>query len=201
MGHTCWAPGSTSKEILISDENGLALLPTHFMLLNWSFTPKNILEMAGPQYFTQAGLDKLKDEVHELKTNGRKMIAQAIAEAREKGDLKENAEYDAAKHEQGLHEAEIARLEGVLANARLIDESQLDTSKALILATVKLRNLANDALMKYTLVSQQEADFKAGRISVDSPVGKALLGKSVGEFAEVSAPAGSMKLEILEISY
>lgn len=157
--------------------------------------------MADVQYFTKAGLDKLRDEVHELKTNGRRRIAQAIAEAREKGDLKENAEYDAAKHEQGLHEAEIARLDAILANARLIDESMLDTSKALITATVTLKNLTSNKEMKYTLVSQKEADFKSGRISVDSPVGKALLGKSVGEMVDVTVPAGKMQLQILEINY
>lgn len=157
--------------------------------------------MAESQYFTQVGLDKLMEELNELKTNGRKQIAQAIAEAREKGDLRENAEYDAAKHAQGLHEAEIARLETVVANAKVIDESLLDTSKALILSTVRLRDLKSNREMKYMLVSQQEADFKTGKISVDSPVGKGLLGKSVGDVVEIQAPAGSMKLEILEISY
>ena len=157
--------------------------------------------MADSQYFTQAGLDRLKEELLDLKSNGRKRIAAAIAEAREKGDLRENAEYDAAKHEQGLHEAEIARLEGIISTAKIIDESQLDTSKALILATVRLRDLKSNKEMKYTLVSQQEADFKSGRISVDSPVGKGLLGKSVGDIAEIIVPAGTMRLEILEITY
>jgi len=157
--------------------------------------------MSDAQYFTQAGLDKLREEVNELKTSGRKRIAQAIAEAREKGDLRENAEYDAAKHAQGLHEAEIARLEAILANARLIDESTLDTSKALITATVTIKNLSTGKEMKYSLVSPKESDFKSGRISVDSPVGKALLGKSVGDTVEVIVPAGKMQLQVLEINY
>lgn len=157
--------------------------------------------MAESQFFTQSGLDKLRNELNELKTTGRKKIAAAIAEAREKGDLKENAEYDAAKHAQGLHEAEIARLENIVANAKIIDESQLDTSKALILSTVRLRNTRNGAEMKYKLVAPQEADMRSGRISVESPVGKGLLGHSVGDFALVEVPAGKMEFEILEITY
>jgi transcription elongation factor GreA len=157
--------------------------------------------MAESQYFTQAGLEKLRAELNELKTTGRKKIAAAIAEAREKGDLKENAEYDAAKHAQGLHEAEIARLENIVANARIIDESSLDTSKALILSTVTLRNKKNGAEMKYKLVSPKEADMRAGRISVESPVGKGLLGRSVGDTALVEVPAGKVEFEILAISY
>lgn len=157
--------------------------------------------MAESQFFTRAGLEKLRAELNELKTTGRKKIAAAIAEAREKGDLKENAEYDAAKHAQGLHEAEIARLESIVANAKIIDESLLDTSKALILSTVKLKNKKNGAEMKYKLVSPQEADMRAGKISVESPVGKGLLGRSVGEVAEVEVPAGKIEFEILEITY
>jgi transcription elongation factor GreA len=157
--------------------------------------------MAESQFFTQAGLEKLRAELNELKTTGRKKIAAAIAEAREKGDLKENAEYDAAKHAQGLHEAEIARLESIIANARIIDESQLDTSKALILSTVTLRNKKNGAEMKYKLVSPKEADMRSGRISVESPVGKGLLGRSVGDTALVEVPAGKVEFEILAITY
>jgi transcription elongation factor GreA len=157
--------------------------------------------MAESQFFTQSGLEKLRIELNELKTIGRKKIAAAIAEAREKGDLKENAEYDAAKHAQGLHEAEIARLENIVANAKIIDESQLDTSKALILSTVRLRNTKNGAEMKYKLVAPQEADMRSGRISVESPVGKGLLGHSVGDVALVEVPAGKIEFEILEITY
>jgi transcription elongation factor GreA len=184
--------------------------PTHFSILSTRGLPQKgspqeseilFFIMSDAQYFTQAGLDKLREEVNELKTSGRKRIAQAIAEAREKGDLRENAEYDAAKHAQGLHEAEIARLEAILANARLIDESTLDTSKALITATVTIKNLSTGKEMKYSLVSPKESDFKSGRISVDSPVGKALLGKSVGDTVEVIVPAGKMQLQVLEINY
>jgi transcription elongation factor GreA len=157
--------------------------------------------MADSQYFTQAGLEKLRSELVELKTTGRKKIAAAIAEAREKGDLKENAEYDAAKHAQGLHEAEIARLESIIANAKIIDESLLDTSKVHILSTVRLKNKKNGAEMSYKLVSPKEADMRSGRISVESPVGKGLLGKSKGDIAEIEVPSGKMEFEILEITY
>lgn len=157
--------------------------------------------MADSQFFTKEGIERLRAELTELKTTGRKKIAAAIAEAREKGDLKENAEYDAAKHAQGLHEAEIARLEAIVANARIIDESQLDTSKALILSTVRLKNLKDGKEMQYKLVSPKEADMRAGRISVESPVGKGLLGRSVGEVAVVEVPAGKIEFEILEITY
>ncbi|MFM2375275.1 MAG: hypothetical protein RLZZ165_372 [Bacteroidota bacterium] len=157
--------------------------------------------MADSQYFTQAGLEKLRSELIELKTTGRKKIAAAIAEAREKGDLKENAEYDAAKHAQGLHEAEIARLEAIIANAKIIDESLLDTSKVHIMSTVRLRNKKNGSEMSYKLVSPKEADMRSGKISVESPVGKGLLGKSKGDIAEIEVPAGKMEFEILEITY
>ncbi|MEM0997423.1 MAG: transcription elongation factor GreA [Bacteroidota bacterium] len=157
--------------------------------------------MSETQYFTKEGLEKLKKELLVLKTDGRKEIAEAISEAREKGDLRENAEYDAAKHAQGLHEAEIAKLEHIIATAKIIDESQLDVSKALIMATVKVRNLANKMEMRYKLVSASEANFKQGKISVESPVGKGLLGKSVGDVTEIKVPAGQIKLEVLEISY
>ncbi|TYR35578.1 transcription elongation factor GreA [Sphingobacterium phlebotomi] len=156
--------------------------------------------MAEVTYYTQEGLDKLKQELQHLKTEGRANIAKAIAEARDKGDLSENAEYDAAKEAQGLHEAKIAKLEGVLASARLIDESNLDTSKVLALSYVKIKNKKNNAVMTYQLVSETEADLKAGKISVKSPIAQGLLGKSVGEVAQVEAPAGVLEFEILEIS-
>ena len=130
----------------------------------------------------------------------RPRASQAIAEARDKGDLSENAEYDAAKEAQGLLEMKIAKLEELVANARIIDESQLDVSKVLILSTVKLKNLANKMEITYTLVAESEADLKAGKISVSSPIGKGLLGKSVGEIAEIKVPNGTLKMEILEIS-
>ena len=130
----------------------------------------------------------------------RPRASQAIAEARDKGDLSENAEYDAAKEAQGLLEMKIAKLEELVANARIIDESQLDVSKVLVLSTVKLKNLANKMEITYTLVAESEADLKAGKISVSSPIGKGLLGKSVGEIAEIKVPNGTLKMEILEIS-
>lgn len=151
-------------------------------------------------YYTQDGLDKLKQEVQYLKTKGRQMISKQIAEARDKGDLSENAEYDAAKEAQGLHEAKIAKLEGTLANARLIDESKLDTSKVLALSIVKIKNVKNGATMTYQLVAETEADLKTGKISVKSPIAQGLLGKSVGDKVEIQVPAGKMEFEILEIS-
>lgn len=151
-------------------------------------------------YYTQEGLDKLKDELQYLKTEGRAGIARAIAEARDKGDLSENAEYDAAKEAQGLHEAKIAKLESVLASARLIDESKLDTTKVLALSIVKLKNVKNGATMTYQLVSETEADLKGGKISVKSPIAQGLLGKSVGDKATIDVPAGKIELEILEIT-
>jgi transcription elongation factor GreA len=157
--------------------------------------------MAESQFFTKAGLEKLREELNEMKTTGRKRIAAAIAEAREKGDLRENAEYDAAKEAQGHHEGEIARLETIIANAKIIDESMLDTSKALILSTVRIKNTKNGQEMKYKLVSPKEADMRSGRISVESPVGKGLLGCSVGDIAHVEVPAGTIEFEVLEISY
>lgn len=156
--------------------------------------------MAEVTYYTQEGLDKLKQELHQLKTEGRAAMAKAIAEARDKGDLSENAEYDAAKEAQGLHESKIAKLENVLASARLIDESTLDTSKVLALSYVKIKNKKNNAVMTYQLVSETEADLKSGKISVKSPIAQGLLGKSVGDVAEVNVPAGVMEFEILEIS-
>ena len=146
-------------------------------------------------YYTQDGLDKLKQELQYMKTKGRQMISKQIAEARDKGDLSENAEYDAAKEAQGLHEAKIAKLEGTLANARLIDESKLDTSKVLALSIVKIKNVKNGATMTYQLVAETEADLKTGKISVKSPIAQGLLGKSVGDKAEIQVPAGKMELD------
>ncbi len=151
-------------------------------------------------YFTKEGLEKLKQELHYLKTEGRKKISDAIAEARDKGDLSENAEYDAAKEAQGHHETKIAKLSNTLANARLIDESKLDTSKVLALSIVKIKNTNNGATMTYQLVAENEADVKTGKISVKSPIAQGLLGKSVGDNIEINVPAGKMIFEILEIT-
>ncbi|WP_108867605.1 transcription elongation factor GreA [Aquimarina aquimarini] len=156
--------------------------------------------MSKVSYYTAEGLKKLRDEVGQLKDIERPKASQAIAEARDKGDLSENAEYDAAKEAQGLLEMRISKLEETLANARLIDESQLDTSKALIHSTVKIKNQTNGAEMTYKLVAQSEADLKTGKISVDSPIGKGLLGKSVGEIAEIQVPNGIMKFDVVEIT-
>ncbi len=156
--------------------------------------------MAEVTYYTKEGLENLKEELHYLKTEGRASIAKAIAEARDKGDLSENAEYDAAKEAQGHHESKIAKLGEMLANARLIDESKLDTSKVLALSKVKIKNTRNGATMSYQLVSENEADLKSGKISVKSPIAKGLLGKSVGDKALIDVPAGKMEFEILEIS-
>ena len=151
-------------------------------------------------YYTKEGLQKLKDELTELKTRGRADMAKQIAEARDKGDLSENAEYDAAKEAQGLLEMKISKMEETLANARVIDESQLDTSKVLALSIVKIKNQVNGMEMTYTLVAESEADLASGKISVNSPIGKGLLGKSVGDVAEIQVPNGTMKFDILEIS-
>lgn len=156
--------------------------------------------MSQISYYTKEGLKKLKDELHHLKAVERPSISRQIAEARDKGDLSENAEYDAAKEAQGLLEAKIAKLEDVIANARMVDESQMDTSKAYILSTVKIKNVANGAVMAYTLVAENEADIKSKKISVESPIGKGLLGKAVGEVAEIDIPSGKAKFEILEIT-
>lgn len=152
-------------------------------------------------YVTEEGLRKLKEELHYLKTKERPSISNQIAEARDKGDLSENAEYDAAKEAQGLLELKISKLEDTVSNARIIDESKLDVSKVLILSKVKLKNLSNKAELTYTLVPEQEADLKTGRISVDSPIGKGLLGKKIGDIAEIKVPSGMvMKFEILNVS-
>lgn len=156
--------------------------------------------MSGIKYFTEEGLEKLKNELNELKTTERSKMAKAIAEAREKGDLSENAEYDAAKEAQGLLEAKIARLENDMANARIMDMSQMDNSKVYILSTVKVKNLKVNKEFTYQLVSKNEADLKNGKLSVDSPIGQGLLGKSVGDIAEIQVPAGKLQFEVLEIS-
>jgi transcription elongation factor GreA len=151
-------------------------------------------------YYTQDGLDKLRAEIHQMKGAGRQQISKAIAEARDKGDLSENAEYDAAKEAQGLHEAKISKLENTLSTARLIDESKLDASKVLALSIVKIKNIKNGATMSYQLVAESEADLKTGKISVKSPIAQGLLGKSVGDKTEIQVPAGKIEFEILEIT-
>ncbi|MEM9050888.1 MAG: transcription elongation factor GreA [Bacteroidota bacterium] len=156
--------------------------------------------MSQLSYYTEEGLQKLKDELQHLESVERPSISRQIAEARDKGDLSENAEYDAAKEAQGLLEAKIAKLKDVVANARIVDESQMDTSKAYILSTVKIRNMANKMELSYTLVAENEADLKAKKISVESPIGKGLLGKAVGDIAEIQIPSGLAKFEILEIT-
>jgi len=156
--------------------------------------------MSKVSYYTAEGLKKLRKELSQLKDIERPKASQAIAEARDKGDLSENAEYDAAKEAQGMLEMRISRLEETVANARLIDESQLDTSKVLVHSNVKIKNVANGMEMQYKLVAQSEADLKTGKISVDSPIGKGLLGKEIGDVAEIQVPNGTIKFEIIEIS-
>jgi transcription elongation factor GreA len=156
--------------------------------------------MSTVSYYTAEGLKKLRDELDQLKSIERPRASAAIAEARDKGDLSENAEYDAAKEAQGLLELKISKMEEVVSNARLIDESQLDLTKALVLSTVKIKNQANGMEMTYTLVAESEADLKSGKISVTSPIGRGLLGKSVGETAEINVPNGTLKFDVLEIS-
>lgn len=155
--------------------------------------------MSKISYYTPEGLKKLKDELNQLRDVERPKASQAIAEARDKGDLSENAEYDAAKEAQGLLELRISKMEEILAGARVIDESQLDTSKVLVHSHVRIKNLANKMEVTYKLVAQSEADLKSGKISVDSPIGKGLLGKKEGETAEVEVPNGTMKFEVLKI--
>lgn len=150
-------------------------------------------------YLSQEGYEKLNQELHDLKTRGRKEIAKEIAEARAQGDLSENAEYDAAKEAQGHLEKRIAELESTLATSRVIDDKNIDTSKVYILSTVTIFNLNNQKEMKYTMVSPQEADFKLKKISIDSPIGKALMGHEVGDVVGVNVPAGKLKLEIKKI--
>ena len=160
---------------------------------------KNI-DMSKISYYTAEGLQKLKEELNHLKDVERPNASKAIAEARDKGDLSENAEYDAAKEAQGLLELKISKLEETLSNARLIDESQLDSSKILVLSKVKIKNKLNGMTMEYQLVAESEADLKTGKISVNSPIGKGLLGKSVGEIAEINVPNGKLKFEIISIN-
>ncbi len=155
--------------------------------------------MSKLSYYTKEGLEKLKNELTELKTKGRSDMAKQIAEARDKGDLSENAEYDAAKEAQGLLEAKIAKLEEAMGNARVIDESKIDTSKVSVLSKVTIKNKKNGTKMDYTLVSEEEADLKINKISVKSPIGKGLLGKKVGEVAVINAPAGQIEFEVVAI--
>ncbi len=156
--------------------------------------------MSNISYYTPEGLKKLQDELNNLKNVERPSISKQIAEAREKGDLSENAEYDAAKEAQGMLELKISKMEDAVSNARLIDESKLDASKALILSIVKLKNLKTEAMVTYTLVAESEADLKAGKISVSSPIGKGLLGKKKGDIVDITVPSGIIQFEILEIS-
>ena len=151
-------------------------------------------------YYTEEGLEKLRKELEHLKTTERRNVARQISEARDKGDLSENAEYDAAKEAQGLLEARIAKMEAELAKARILDESQIDTSKVLIMSKVTIKNSINGAKMTYTIVPESEADLKAKKISISSPIAKGLLGKKVGDSAEIQVPNGLMKFEIVEIS-
>lgn len=156
--------------------------------------------MSKLMYLTQDGLKKLKDELDQLVNVERPAISRQIAEARDKGDLSENAEYDAAKEAQGLLEMKIAILQEKLTNSRLIDESKLDNSKVQILSTVKLLNKKNNQEMKYTIMSETEADLKSGKISINTPIAKGLLGKVVGDVVEINVPSGTLTLEILDIS-
>jgi transcription elongation factor GreA len=155
--------------------------------------------MSNISYFTIEKLQQLREELHDLKTKGRADIARQIAEARDKGDLSENAEYDAAKDAQGLLEMKIAKLEELIANARIIDESKIDTSKVSILSRVKIKNVKNNAEMTYVIVSEEEANLKENKISVKSPIGSAILGKVVGDTVEVVAPSGKMQFKIVHI--
>ena len=175
-----------------------------FVLQNFKSAPNrnkiNMIKMSKVSYYTAEGLKKLRDELQQLKDVERVKASKAIAEARDKGDLSENAEYDAAKEAQGMLEMRISKLEETLAGARLVDESQLDTTKALVLSNVKIKNQSNGMELSYLLVADGEADLAAGKISVNSPIGKGLLGKSVGDIAEIQVPNGIIKFEILEIS-
>ncbi len=156
--------------------------------------------MSQVAYYTEEGLQKLKDELTHLERVERPTITKAIAEARDKGDLSENAEYDAAREAQGLLELRIARLKDVIVNARIVDANQLDLSKVSILTRVKIKNLKNNALMQYFIVAENEANLKEGKISIDSPIGKGLLGRKVGDKVDITVPAGVIPFEIMEIS-
>ena len=161
---------------------------------------KHYHTMSKVSYYTEEGLQKLKDELEYLKTKARRDIARQIAEAKDKGDLSENAEYDAAKDAQGMLEMKIAKLEAIVGNARVLDGKNIDTSKVSILSKIKIKNNKNGAILTYTLVSEEEADLKSGKISVKSPIGKGLLGKKKGEIVEIQVPAGKLEFEILDIS-
>ena len=156
--------------------------------------------MADITYYTEEGLKALKDELQELETVQRPKVSQQIADARDKGDLSENAEYDAAKEAQGLMEMKISQLKTIISSARVLDDSEMDTSKVLILSIVKIKNLKNNKEVEYTLVAENEADLKAKKISVDSPIGKGLLGHKVGDIADVHTPGGIIQFEIVNIS-
>jgi len=156
--------------------------------------------MAGVAYYTEEGLQKLKDELLNLQTKGRSDMSKQIAEARDKGDLSENAEYDAAKDAQGLMEMRISELRTIVGDARVMKEENVDTSKVSILTTVKIKNVKNGMEVKYTLVAENEADLKAGKISYESPIGKGLLDKKIGDVAEIQAPVGKMEFKILDIT-
>jgi transcription elongation factor GreA len=156
--------------------------------------------MSDIKYYTPEGLEKLKDDLHQLTTIERPSISRQIAEARDKGDLSENAEYAAAKEAQSMLELKISKLQEVISNARLIDERKLDNSKVLIFSTVKLKNSKNSAFVTYTLVPENEANIKTGKLSVSSPIAKGLLGKSIGETVEITVPAGKISFEIIEIT-
>ena len=156
--------------------------------------------MLDVSYFTEEGLSKLKNELHLLKTTGRKKIAQQIAEARDKGDLSENAEYDAAKEAQGLHELKISKLESALSNAKVIDKKNIDASKVSILSMVEIKNLQNSMKFTYQIVAEEESDLKLGKLSVKSPIGSSLLGKKKGDKVSINTPSGNIKFEILKIS-
>ena len=156
--------------------------------------------MEDVKYYSQKGLDDLKEQLHQLESVERPRVTQAIADARDKGDLSENAEYDAAKEAQGLLEMKIANLRNLIAHARVLDESKIDVSKVLIYSIVKIKNLKNNMEMTYTIVPESEADLKGGKISVSSPIAKALIGNSTGDVVSVQAPAGVMDFEILDVS-
>ena len=156
--------------------------------------------MSEINYYTPEGFDNLKSEIKQLESIERPKISQQIAEARDKGDLSENAEYDAAKEAQGMLEARISKLKNKLANARIIDDSEIDNSKVFILSTVRIKNTKNQMELSYTLVAENEANIKSGKISVDSPIGKGLLGKEVGDIADINTPAGIMKFEVMSIT-
>ena len=151
-------------------------------------------------YMTENGLKKLKEELNHLENEERPKVVHAIAEARDKGDLSENAEYDAAKEAQGMLEMRISQLKDIIANARIIDDSKLNTEEVQLLNKVKIKNMANGMTMQYSIVSETEADLRAGKISIATPIAKALLGKHVGDIVEVQAPAGKINFEIIEIS-